>query len=119
VAWTVADLLVRCPGFALIALDLGDASAMDTEPGSRSVFRRLQLAAEQGRAALVLRGPRPLAGSAAALVVSVRRLGAGWMGSPRATRFTGVTSEIRVLRDRTRAAAGPREGEALEVQWQL
>jgi hypothetical protein len=119
VAWTVADLLVRCPGFALIALDLGDAPLVNGDLGARSVFRRLQLAAEQGAAALVVRAPRPLAGSAAALVVSVRRLGAGWMGSPRPTRFTGVTSEIRVLRDRTRAHPCPREGEGMEVEWLL
>jgi hypothetical protein len=119
VAWTVADLLGRCPGFALIALDLGDAPGASAHPGARSLFRRLQLAAEQGRTALVLRAPKPLAGSTAALVVSVRRLGAGWMGSPRPTRFTGLTSEIRVLRDRTRAPASPREGEGMEVQWQL
>jgi hypothetical protein len=119
VAWTVADLLVRCPGFALIALDLGGAPAVGADLGGRSVFRRLQLAAEQGPAALVLRTPRPLAGSAAALVVAVRRLAVEWMGAPRPTRFTGVTSEIRVVRDRTRGHAGPRDGEQMEARWLL
>src|SRR5215470_10034839 len=94
-AWTVADLLVRCPGFALIALDVGDLA--NGESSARAVFRRLQPATEKSAAALVLRAPRPLAGSAAAMVVSVRRLESGWIGVPRPTRFTGLTSEVRVL----------------------
>ncbi len=119
VAWTAADLLVRCAGFSLVALDLGDLSLPNQPPGTRSLFRRLQLAAEQGAAALVLRAPRPQAGSAAALVVSVRRIEARWMGLPRPTRFTGLTSEVHVLRDRTRSHFPPGEGARIEVEWQL
>lgn len=119
VAWSVADLLARAPGFTLVALDLGDSSLLDQSLGPGSLWRRLQLAAEQGGAALVLRVPRPLAGSAASLVVSVRRTEARWMGLPRPTRFTGFTSEVRVLRDRARSHSSPREGERIEVQWQL
>jgi len=116
-AWTVADLLVRCPGFALIALDVGDLA--NGESSARAVFRRLQLATEKSAAALVLRAPRPLAGNAAAMVVSVRRLESGWIGVPRPTRFTGLTSEVRVLRDRARSHARPREGDLIEAGWRL
>ena len=116
-AWTVADLLVRCPGFTVIALDLGELPTANE--GTRLIFRRLQLAAETGTAALVVRAPRPVAGSAAAMVVSVRRAHAGWMGLPRPTRFTGLTSEVCVLRDRVRSPARPREGERIQARWRL
>ena len=41
-----------------------------------------------------------LAGSAAALAVSVRRLGSHWIGRPHPTRLEGLTSEALVVRSR-------------------
>ena len=116
-ALRAADLLARCPGFALVALDLGDLSLIRQEHISPALCLRLRIAAEQGNTALVLRVPRRLAGSAAALAVSVRRLESRWIGRPTPTRLAGLTSEILVLRSRVLLARGGEQ--RWLVQWQL
>ena len=78
-AWSATDLLARCPGFALVALDLGDLPLIRRDPASSMLCRRLQRAVEGTDAVLVLRAPQHLAGSAAALVVSMRRLETRWI----------------------------------------
>ena len=95
-AWSAADLLARCPGFAAVALDLGTAEG--AAPPSFGV--RLQRAAAENPAVVVVRAPRHVTGSAAALVVSVRRVRAHWIGAPRHIRLGGLVSEARVLRSR-------------------
>jgi hypothetical protein len=95
-AWSAADLLARCPGFAAVALDLGTAEG--AAPPSFGV--RLQRAAAENPAVVVVRAPRHVTGSAAALVVSVRRVRAHWIGAPRRIRLGGLVSEARVLRSR-------------------
>ena len=95
-AWSAADLLARCPGFAAVALDLGTAPV--AAPPSFGV--RLQRAAEGNAAVVVVRAPQHVTGSAAALVVSVRRVRAHWIGAPRRIRLGGLVSEARVLRSR-------------------
>jgi hypothetical protein len=101
-AFRAADLLARCPGFALVALDLGDPSLIRREPIPPALCLRLRLAAEQSDTVMVLRVPHRLAGSAAALAVSARRLESHWIGRPRPTRLAGFTSEVLPLRSRSR-----------------
>jgi recombination protein RecA len=108
-----ADLLGRCPGFAVVAVDLGDGSiARDVWPASLGV--RLQRAVEGTATILVLRAPHRLTGSAAAFVVSLHSVEARWTGAPRATRLTGLVSEARVLRSRLGAAL-----DASSIEWRL
>jgi hypothetical protein len=95
-AWSAADLLARCPGFAVVALDVGTAEG--AAPPSFGV--RLQRAAAGNPAVVVVRAPRHVTGSAAALVVSMRRVRAHWIGAPRRIRLGGLVSEARVLRSR-------------------
>ena len=116
-AFCAADLLARCPGFALVALDLGDLSLIRREPISPALCLRLRIAAEQGDTALVLRAPYRLAGSAAALAVSVRRLESRWVGRPCPIRLAGLTSEALILRSRP-LVIKDREKRWL-IQWQL
>ena len=111
-AFSAADLLARCPGFALVALDLGDPLLIRREPIPPALCLRLRLAAEQSDTMLVLRVPHRLAGSAAALAVSVRRLGSRWIGRPHPTRLGGLTCEVLALRSRGRR-------KSWLVQWQL
>jgi len=92
----LVDLLARCPGFEIIALDLGAAAG--TAPATWGT--RLQRAAEESGAAVIVRTPRHLLGGAAALVVSVRRVRTSWMGMDAPTRLGGLVSEARVLRSR-------------------
>jgi len=116
VAFSATDLLARCPGFALVALDLGELPLIRQEPIPPALCLRLKIAAEQGATTLVLRVPHRLAGSAAAVVVSTRRLESHWGGLPHPTRLMGLTSEARILRSR---APSPRTGEGVGIQWRL
>ena len=119
-AFSAADLLVRCPGFALVALDLGELPLIGRESIPPAHCRRLKIAAEQSTTILVLRAPRPLAGSAAALLVSLRRIESRWIGRPYPTRFAGLASEVRICRSRAPSRAlPPREGEEIDIEWLL
>ncbi len=108
-ALSAADLLARCPGFALVALDTGELG-----PAPASVYVRLQRAVAGGDTILVVRSARHLAGSAAALVVSMRGLEPRWIGLPRPTRLAGLSSEVEILRSRRPPQAG-----AVEIDWRL
>ena len=116
-AFSSADLLVRVPGFSLVAMDLGDGALTRREPLPPSLCLRLKLAAEQHDTALVLRAPARLAGSAASLVVSARRIEPRWIGRPRPTRLAGLAAELRIVRSRAHPAPGATE--SWSVQWQL
>lgn len=119
-ALRAADLLARCPGFAVVALDLGEDPLTRDQVVSPSIGLRLQRAVEGTPAALVLRTPHRLAGSAAALVVSLDRRAARWIGPParnehaRPSRLAGLASEARVVRSRAPDARG-----AWTLEWRL
>ncbi len=121
-ACRAADLLARCPGFALIAVDLGELPLRRRQPMPSSLWLRLQRAVEGSPTILVLRAPERLAGSAAALVVSARRLQSRWVGASSPTRFAGLSSGLRILRARISShphpdPLPPREGEGIKVEW--
>jgi recA bacterial DNA recombination protein len=113
-ALRAADLLARCPGFAVVALDLGEGPLTRNDGVSASLGVRLQRAVEGTAAILVLRVPHRLAGGAAALVVSLHRRRARWVGAPRPSRLAGLTSEARILRARSGSAPG-----AWAIEWRL
>ena len=108
-----ADLLAHCPGFAVVAVDLGDGP-ITREVASPSLGVRLQRAVEGTATIFVLRAAQRLTGSAAAFVVSLHSVGARWAGAPRATRLAGLVSEARVLRSRLGGAA-----DASSIEWRL
>ena len=117
-ACRAADLLARCPGFALIAVDLGALPLRRRTPSS--LWLRLQRAVEGSATVLVLRAPERLAGTAASLVVSARRLESRWTGLPQPTRFAGLASELRILHSRVFPHPHPdflppREGEGIRT----
>jgi hypothetical protein len=113
-ALRAADLLARCPGFAVVAIDLGEGPLTRDDGVSPSLGLRLQRAVEGTSAILVLRVPHRLTGSAAALVVSLNRRQARWVGVPRPTRLAGLDCEARILRARSGGAPG-----AWTIQWRL
>src|SRR4030095_6575195 len=76
VALRAADMLVRCPGFALVALDLGER--VPRLPPSLSF--RLQFAVRRADVALLIVGRRRLTGSSAALALETLREGIEWTG---------------------------------------
>ena len=99
-ACRAAELLARCPGFGVVALDLGERVLDRHRPLPHLTWVRLQRAARDRDAALLLRTPRHLAGSAAALVLATERQGVCWIGAPRPTRLAGLTGRVQTLHAR-------------------
>jgi hypothetical protein len=110
VALSAADLLVRCPGFALVVLDLDELGPM---PASAHV--RLQRAVEGGDTILIARSARHREGSPASLVLATRRLAPRWMGLNPLTRLVGLRSEVSIFRSRphTLSPLGRGQGEGI------
>jgi len=118
VALSVADLLARCPGFALVVLDLDDLGPV---PASASI--RLQRAVEGTDTILIVRSERHREGSPASLVLTTRRLAPRWMGLRQLTRLAGLRSEISISRSRLHSLAplgrGSGEGRSWTLDWTL
>jgi hypothetical protein len=94
-ALKAADVLIRCPGFALVALDVGES----VPRLSLSAAFRWKLAVRRAGVALLVVGRRRITGSAAALCVETSRAGLAWTGPPRAhTRLLAIGTSVNVLR---------------------
>ena len=113
VALSVADLLARCPGFALVVLDLDDLGPV---PASASI--RLQRAVEGTDTILIVRSERHREGSPASLVLATRRLAPQWMGLRQLTRLAGLRSEVSISRSRLHSLAPLGRGSG-EGSWTL
>jgi hypothetical protein len=100
-AVTALDLLARCPGFALVALDSGE-----TPPHlSLNQAFRLRQAARRSDVAVVLVGRHRVAGAGAALAVRTRREALAWAGPRRRpTRLAGMRTAVQVVRKQGAAA---------------
>lgn len=114
-ALRAADLLVRCPGLAVVAVDLSDLPGAARPRIAPVACLRLQRAARTSGTILVFRAPCRVAGTAAHLVVSVERVRARWSGSMHPTRLAGLLSDIRLIRSRLPAASGPTD--RWRVEW--
>lgn len=96
-ALRAADLLLRSPGFAVVALDLGETPPR--LPLTQAF--RLRLAARRAGAALVVLASRRVTGAAAAVAVLTSRREVQWAGPGSVpTRLARVATEVRVLRRR-------------------
>jgi hypothetical protein len=96
-ALRATDLLVRCPGFALVALDTGAL----TPRVSLAAAYRLKLAVLRTRTALVIVTRHRIMASGAALALEASRRGCRWAGPPPSpTRLEGAGTEIAVVRAR-------------------
>src|SRR3984893_12241945 len=102
IALSAADLLARCPGFALVVLDLDDLGPI---PASACI--RLQRAVEGTGTTLIVRNERHREGSPASLVLATRRLAPQWMGLRPLTRLAGLRSEISISRSRPHHSLSP------------
>src|SRR5262245_8963223 len=95
VALRAADMLVRCPGFTLVALDLGER----VPRLATTMAFRLKFAVRRTDVALLIIGRRRLTGSSAALAVETLREGIEWAGpGPAPTRLARMRTTTRVLR---------------------
>jgi hypothetical protein len=112
-AWHAADILLRGGGFAVVAVDLGDAPPWTLAGTPPAVFVRLQRAVERTGTVLLLAGPRRVAGSLAAVAVALGRRGVAWApGGP--GLLAALEVEARLLRSRTRAP-----GAGVALGWSL
>src|SRR6266446_6797293 len=112
VALSAADLLARCPGFALVVLDLDDLGPI---PASACI--RFQRAVEGTGTTLIVRRERHREGTPASLVLATRRLAPQWMGLRPLTRLAGLRSEISICRSRLHSSLsllGRGQGEGLQ-----
>jgi len=109
VALRAADLLVRCPGFAIVGLDLGElVPRLPLTAGFR-----LRFAVRRSGVALVVLSSRRIAGAGAALAVETVQTGVDWTGpTPAATRLARMRSRMQVVR--ARIAAPPA---AVDLEW--
>jgi hypothetical protein len=105
-ALAAADLLARCPGFALVALDVGDSPPRL----SLGAAFRLRQAARRSGVALLVVGSRRVVGGAAALSVHTRRHRLAWAGpGPLPRRLAGMRSGLHVVRKQGAPAPAPAE----------
>lgn len=105
VALQATDLLVRCPGFALIGLDVGESPPRLSLAGAF----RLKLAVRRSGAALLVVGARRITGAAAGFALESTREDLGWSGpglTP--TRLARMRSRLTVLRG---------VGDGLALEW--
>ena len=94
-ALKAVDLLARCPGFALVALDVGESPP---RVPLDAAFRLRQAARRSGVALLVI-GARRVVGGAAALSVQTRRDRLAWVGpGPMPRRLAGMRTGLHVVR---------------------
>ncbi len=121
VALSAVDLLVRCPGFALVVLDLDELGPI---PASANL--RLQRAVEGGDTIVIIRSVRHREGSPASLVLATRRLAPRWMGLRPLTRLAGLRSEVSIFRSRpsqihtlSPLGSGRGEGGRWTLDWTL
>lgn len=108
VALRVADLLARCPGFALVALDLGERPPRIP----LTLAFRLRLTVRRTGTALLILAGRRIAGSGAGLAVRTVRNRLEWSGPATVpTRLARVGTAVRVVRCRggLRAIVSPDE----------
>jgi hypothetical protein len=95
VALQATDVLVRCPGFLLVALDGGE-----TPPRvSLSDAFRLKHAVRHSRIALLILGRHRIVGSGATLAIETLQRTLEWSGPGHTrTRLARMRSDVRVLR---------------------
>jgi hypothetical protein len=96
-ALRAVDLLVRCPGFALVGLDMGDI----TPRLALAMAYRLKLAVRRTGTALVVLSRHRVVASGAALALAASRRDVAWAGPrPTPSRLDAVDTALEVLRAR-------------------
>jgi len=109
-ALRAVDLLVRCPGFALVVLDVGESPPRL----SLDAAFRLRQAVRRSGVALLVVGARRVVGVAARLSVRTRRDRLAWMGSgPVPRRLAGMRTGLHVVRKQ----GAPRAAEPESLWW--
>jgi hypothetical protein len=106
VALRAIDLLARCRGFGLIALDTGETPP----PLPPSGAYRLKFAIRRTGVPLLVVGRRRLVGSCATLALESERCAIDWTGP------AGIPTRLARIRTRLTWVRGPR-GDAATCEW--
>jgi len=108
-ALRAVDLLVRCPGFTVVAVDFGELAPRL----SLAAAFRVRLAVRRSRVALVVLASRRIAGAGAALAIETVQTSVDWSGPARdATRLARLRARVSIVRARTAPAPAP-----VDCQW--
>jgi len=94
IALRAADLLVRCRGFTLVVVDVGESPPRL----SLAAAFRLRLAVRRAGTTLVILASHRLAGAGATIALRTARQGLAWSGGARATRLARVHTRVETLR---------------------
>lgn len=111
-AVTVTDLLVHCPGFAVVALDLGQGAVRIPA----ALAFRLRLAARRAAVAVLIGARERTVGSTASLAIRAAQHALEWSGpGPVTTRLSRLGTELEILR--ARGLACPERLELARLVW--
>jgi recombination protein RecA len=96
------NLVLQAGGFGLVALDLGDASAVDIRRLPYNTWLRIQRTIEGSDTACVLVGPEPIGRSAGGLTLTFTGRSVWTGASDRSRRLTGAESHVEIHSPRRR-----------------
>lgn len=106
-AWQAANLVAAAGGFGVVAIDLGGLSARQLGRWQKRPWMRLKHAVEGSPTTLVVLAERHVAGSAAGMVLQLRREHTEWKGL-----LGGIGLQVEVVKDRAHRTGGKAAGRA-------
>ena len=106
-AWQAANLIAAAGGFGVVAIDLGGLSERQLGRWQKRAWMRLKHAVEGSSTTLAVLAERHVAGSAAGMVLRLRRERTAWEGL-----LGGIDLQVEVVKDRAHRADGKAAGRA-------
>lgn len=106
-AWQAANLVAAAGGFGVVAIDLGGLSERQLGRWQRQAWMRLKHAVEGSSTTLVVLAERHVAGSAAGMVLQLRRQRTAWEGL-----LGGIDLQVEIIKDKAHRADGNAAGRA-------
>ena len=106
-AWQAANLVAAAGGFGVVAIDLGGLSARQLGRWQKRSWMRLKHAVEGSPTTLVVLAEKHVAGSAAGMVLQLRRERTEWEGL-----LGGIGLQVEVVKDRAHRTGGKAAGRA-------
>lgn len=106
-AWQAANLVATAGGFGVVAVDLGGLSERQLGRWQGRAWMRLKHAVEGSSTTLVVLAERHVVGSAAGMVLQLRRQRTAWEGL-----LGGIDLQVEIVKDKAHRAAGKAAGRA-------
>lgn len=106
-AWQAANLVVEAGGFGVVAIDLGGLSERQLGRWQGRAWMRIKHSVEGSSTSLVVIAERHVVGSAAGMVLQLRRQRTAWEGL-----LGGIDLQVEVVKDKAHRADGKAAGRA-------